>query len=102
MVDFLLLPGGDKPLEFLEPVLDEDQLGQGPGLPFFHFHNQESLPVGIDVPGADWTHADIALRRKQKTGLAGGKDGAGLDVNYRDLALALLPTLPIEQLAAIP
>jgi len=43
---FLLISGRHEPLEFFEPVLDEDHFGHGFGLSFLGLHHQESLAVG--------------------------------------------------------
>jgi hypothetical protein len=37
--DGLILPGRGEPLEFLEPVLDEDQFGHGLGLLFLQLYH---------------------------------------------------------------
>jgi hypothetical protein len=52
----LFLRSRDEPLEFLEPVLDEDQFGHRLGLSLFELHHQESLIIHGDIPTALEAH----------------------------------------------
>ena len=42
---FSLISAGDEALEFLEPVLDQDHLGDRRRRPLLELHHQESLPI---------------------------------------------------------
>ena len=68
---FLLLPGGHEALEFLEPVLDEDHLADGRGLPLLHLNHQKSLLVEGQVIVAYGTKGTVSGFLKKQARLSG-------------------------------
>jgi hypothetical protein len=78
---FASLVGRFEAPQLLEPVLDEDHLGQGLGFSFFEFHHQESLSVGRNVPAAYRMATRVSRLLKQEAWLAGGKTGPCLNIN---------------------
>lgn len=77
----LLFSAGDEAIEFLEPILDKDELGHGLGLALFPFHHQESLTVGGNVPIADRIARPVTLLLEKQARFASGKDRSDLNIN---------------------
>lgn len=83
----LLLSGGDKPLELLEPVLDEDHFGDGRGHPLLELHHEESLRIKGQVI-ASYRMADIISGMlKKEARLARRKSAVRPDIDDPDLIL---------------
>ena len=84
-VSRLFLSSGAEALEFLKPVLDEDQFRDRLGFTFPQLHHQKPLAVGGNVPGADWNTAIKARRIEKEPGLAGGKATTRPDIGHPHL-----------------
>ena len=59
-----------QPLDLFDPVLDENQFGEGLGLPFLHFDHQEPFTVTGDVPSTDRAICTVSSLLKDEAWLA--------------------------------